>query len=578
MSARSSGDSTDHTTQAYYRDNAADLVGTYETATPTYLSHLKTLLPTLPNRTDSPRVLDVGCGTCRDIARLRSEGFEAYGVDPSEELLAAGRAHYELPSATTAVDTLPDLVNASNLLPDGDAFDAVLCAAVLQQIPEAQLLDSLYRLASLVKPGGILMISIPTVYPVGSDGRDAKGRIVYLRPAEQYRFFLERLGLKLTVQYESSDGLGRDTITWCTLVFSRGHSESGLQPVETIESILWDDRKVNTYKFALVRALADLAAHRPKIARWVNRDQVAIPVDFIIDLWIEYYWPLVGYASDSRIMQGHSGAKNDMAFRPSLTELAGHWSDRNGGYAAFRVARASDRLDAASLTILKEVRRKTRSAIQQPVRYAGNDRTGKKLFEYDDGSVLVPATLWRELALMSRWIVDSVVLRWAEFSLGFRQPQGVDLGAMIGLLLTEHGDTRDTRLAREAYATLQHAGSLRCVWTGATLSAFDVDHVIPWALWRNNDLWNLVPADPKVNNQKRDRVPRRDRVIDRKPAITEAWDVLFETEPVMFTMHARNFVGQSAPKAYGNDLREALFTTFKDALEFTASTRGAERW
>lgn len=578
MSAYTSGKSTDSTSQAYYRENAAALVKSYDTATPTYLAHLKTLLPTLPNRTDSPRILDVGCGTCRDVARLRAEGFAAYGVDPSAELLVAGSAHYKLPPEATTVDTLPDLANASTLLPDGDGFHAVLCTAVLQQIPEAQLLDSLYRLANLVRAGGILMICVPTAYPVGEDSRDAKGRVVYLRPAEQYRFFLERLGLKLTVQYESTDGLGREGITWCTLVFSKGYAESGLQPVETIESVLWDDRKVNTYKFALVRALADLAAHRPKIARWLEGDLVAIPIKYIIGLWIEYYWPVVGYDAATRIMQGQSGAKNDMAFRPSLTALANRWSAQNGGYAAFRVACASGRLDAESGEILKDVRSKVRSAIQQPIRYAGNDRTGKKLFAYVAGDALVPAALWRELALMSRWIIDSVVLRWAEFSMGFSQPAGVDVGTMIGLLLTGSDDRRDTNLARKAYGELQQTGTLSCVWTGKTLTEFDVDHVIPWALWRNNDLWNLVPADPKVNNQKRDRIPSRNRIIDRKHALAEAWDILFDTEPVMFKMHARNFVGQSAPKAYGNELREALFTTFKDALEFTASTRGAERW
>ncbi|MCY4270677.1 MAG: hypothetical protein OXE80_10965, partial [Gammaproteobacteria bacterium] len=43
----------------------------------------------------------------------------------------------------------------------------------------------------------------------------------------------------------------------------------------------------------------------------------------------------------------------------------------------------------------------------------------------------------------------------------------------------------------------------------------------PWARWRNNDLWNLLPATGRVNLSKSDRLPSaetlstaRDRMID----------------------------------------------------------------
>jgi hypothetical protein len=51
--------------------------------------------------------------------------------------------------------------------------------------------------------------------------------------------------------------------------------------------------------------------------------------------------------------------------------------------------------------------------IYQPVRYAGNIRTGKKLLEIEGKGVLVSDPLRTELALMGRWIEDSILLRWA---------------------------------------------------------------------------------------------------------------------------------------------------------------------
>ncbi|TVR91539.1 MAG: hypothetical protein EA428_05430 [Spirochaetaceae bacterium] len=46
-------------------------------------------------------------------------------------------------------------------------------------------------------------------------------------------------------------------------------------------------------------------------------------------------------------------------------------------------------------------------------------------------------------------------------------------------------------------------------WAGSSLTRFDVDHAIPWSLWRSNELWNMLPALPQANNEKRDKLPTR---------------------------------------------------------------------
>ncbi|WP_418887615.1 HNH endonuclease domain-containing protein [Leeuwenhoekiella marinoflava] len=34
-----------------------------------------------------------------------------------------------------------------------------------------------------------------------------------------------------------------------------------------------------------------------------------------------------------------------------------------------------------------------------------------------------------------------------------------------------------------------------------------MDHVIPFSVWKNNDLWNLLPAAAHINARKRDKIP-----------------------------------------------------------------------
>jgi 2-polyprenyl-3-methyl-5-hydroxy-6-metoxy-1,4-benzoquinol methylase len=217
-------------TLKFYRDNASLLITPYDRFVPAYVAHLKALL-----RGKTASVIEVACGAGRTVAELLADGLDANGVDCSREVIAAGQAHYRLPEDRIWVDALPQLRSVSR------RYDAVLCAGALHHIADRQLLDALYRLRSLVAPQGFLMLSVPLSYPVGPDSCDRLGRIVRLRPTAQYRFFLERLGMREIVAYEEEDCLKRDAVTWGVLLFSATRTDD-LRPIHVIESVLWDDR------------------------------------------------------------------------------------------------------------------------------------------------------------------------------------------------------------------------------------------------------------------------------------------------------------------------------------------------
>jgi len=70
---------------------------------------------------------------------------------------------------------------------------------------------------------------------------------------------------------------------------------------------------------------------------------------------------------------------------------------------------------------------------------------------------------------------------------------------------------RDVSLPRTiALRALGDGRPVHCVWTGRLLdpATLDIDHCLPWAAWPCSDLWNLLPAHPRVNQHlKRDRLP-----------------------------------------------------------------------
>jgi len=66
---------------------------------------------------------------------------------------------------------------------------------------------------------------------------------------------------------------------------------------------------------------------------------------------------------------------------------------------------------------------------------------------------------------------------------------------------------------------------MECVWSGKTLTpkTCDIDHVLPFSVWFNNDLWNLLPSDKKVNNQKSDKIPTPKLIEKRADMIIKYW-------------------------------------------------------
>jgi hypothetical protein len=64
------------------------------------------------------------------------------------------------------------------------------------------------------------------------------------------------------------------------------------------------------------------------------------------------------------------------------------------------------------------------------------------------------------------------------------------------------------------------------VWSGRALSAdrLDIDHCFPWSAWPCDDLWNLLPSDPRINRlEKRDRLPGDGRLRAAQERIQEWW-------------------------------------------------------
>jgi SAM-dependent methyltransferase len=111
---------------------------------------------------------DIGCGSGRDVAWLRANGFDASGYDASEGLLREARA--ACPGAHFGVARLPELEG----VPRG-AFANVLCETVIMHLDPAEIGSAVRHLVALLAPGGTMWLSW-RVNP-GAHRRDESGRL-----------------------------------------------------------------------------------------------------------------------------------------------------------------------------------------------------------------------------------------------------------------------------------------------------------------------------------------------------------------------------------------------------------------
>src|SRR6185436_4616070 len=110
------------------------------------------------------RVIDLGCGTGRHVLELAKRPGVIHGADISRHDLRAARYLLEIMRRRGEVRAKVHwLQMAGEQLPFADAaFDRVICTETLEHVDDDSVLAR--ELARVLKPGGILAVSVPDEY------------------------------------------------------------------------------------------------------------------------------------------------------------------------------------------------------------------------------------------------------------------------------------------------------------------------------------------------------------------------------------------------------------------------------
>ena len=184
------------------------------------------------------------------------------------------------------------------------------------------------------------------------------------------------------------------------------------------------------------------------------------------------------------------------------------------------------------------------------------------------GRFSIPLEYYDAFKLLGSFISgqDSIFFKWAEFSVN-ASGKKLSTERVINEILKFPVTERDVKLSKELYKSiLTQSGEVECVWSGKRLASYDIDHVIPFSIWKNNDLWNLFPSDKKTNNKL---------LQERKDPIIHYWEIISENQKQRFFKELKiSLLGEYDLSNWKN----TAFNQFKENCNYLINTRGYEEW
>jgi len=269
-------------------------------------------------------------------------------------------------------------------------------------------------------------------------------------------------------------------------------SEDRLAFLRTLQRVLKEGDFTATYKFALLRALLDIAVESRV------RDGSELPVSYrqLADKFIEYYW---GHAEPYRPGPDGGGVLAQSPGRQAavITAISSARS-RNGARSLAQLRRDGtySRLQAEVVQVIRA----------QPVKYIQNLNGGRVEFLFrraagGNGIVLHEGVAWC-LQEFYDLLQSQLRIRWVE------QIRSISRNAS---LIGGHRDLEDFLFGQQRVSLYQVRERLldldgnHCFYCERSIRGeAQVDHFVPWARYQHDRGHNFVLTDASCNHSKRD--------------------------------------------------------------------------
>lgn len=362
------------------------------------------------------------------------------------------------------------------------------------------------------------------------------------------------------------------------------------ESLSQINKIIEQDKISSTYKFALLKNTIDVCQRYDHLIQ-TEGTQANLPLGLIIEGWIFDYFPFVF----NRIRQQNSGRVLNKQIESIYEELFEYmkldpektsWQD---AYAKVYIQYLSMELDPVQSSLLLMLSKEIAKTItQMPMKYSGEhayeiysperktfgtipntEKFNRKFLIENFGMFTIKKDHYHIFRYMGQSLYgnSTIARRWRETTYKLNQNNFATdkIDAMI--YKTIFSD-RNTTIGRR-YLPVE----CQCVWSGKKLhqGKYDIDHVLPYSVWFNNDLWNLLPCDPKVNAKKSDKIPSPELILKQSDLIVSYWEMYEEKAKELFEYQVK-----SALMPVGNQVTDKikLIEALSEKSDYLISQRG----
>lgn len=370
--------------------------------------------------------------------------------------------------------------------------------------------------------------------------------------------------------------------------------------IREIATIIERDSKDTTYKFALLKGIIEICQEFEQYRKTIDNSWIEYPLGLLVLKWLEYYYPILCYPRFIPQKNGDNEIRS-LAFRKDFQPIIDFYK-KEAGFISLKYDLKNGTIPKLISTQLFTLLKKIKDTIiRMPMKYIGGSiGKGGEIFNYysnskpksisniiltenfvvnNFGNFRFPLQYEKAFQYMGYFMTgtESIIFKWVDFTLSVNENKyNLKYDDVLKVLYPNYAPNREVTEVKKFYKLLQTQESLKCVWSGNIVKQnLNIEHVLPYTLWKNNDLWNLLPSIRPINSSKGIKIPSKQLITKRQDAIIYYWRKLHN-------FNSNRFENEVQMALLGND-KFQLYNWEKECInslmskcEFLIHQRGYE--
>jgi hypothetical protein len=309
-----------------------------------------------------------------------------------------------------------------------------------------------------------------------------------------------------------------------------------LNTIIEINKIIERDTLESSYKLALLKSII-LVIKKFDHHIQKSEDYVKIPFYFVVEEWFFYYLPFEYLKINQHKTTNNKDLvlnKNiDLLYQEIFEEFSSLCKKNDWKCIYVNIYKKYFNFELNTIILFRELRK---LIFNNPMKYMGEEKyqffkdieKPKRNFDRQSfqnfGYFKMEIKFYKVLKYLGDnfYGLNTIIFRWEKLLNGINKEQKQEnfdfkdiLTHNIDLVIRDTSEIQKNFRNKEIY----------CVWSGKKIKKFDVDHLLPFSVFMNNDYWNLLPSSPKINSEKRDKIPSIELIESSKDRILYYWDI-----------------------------------------------------